>query len=125
MNKARLAIFVCSFALIAFATVFALTKTPTYTFRQNIHTRVGKDFIIAVSNPGGTGAGWEAKYDEDLLGLVDWWPEEEEPGMCGGEVKEHFKFKALQGGETEITLVWKRPWEENWVEKRVFRVYIK
>jgi len=35
------------------------------------------------------------------------------------------RFKALRRGETEITMVFKRPLEDNFIEQKVFKVIVK
>ena len=47
-------------------------------------------------------------------------------GLVGAGGVEHFRFKALKAGETEITLVYKQPWEGGGIgETKVFTVSIK
>ena len=46
-------------------------------------------------------------------------------GMVGAGGVEHFRFKALKEGKTEVELVYKRPWEEGVAERKVFTVNVK
>ncbi len=50
---------------------------------------------------------------------------EAEQGKVGAGGIELFRFKALKTGETEITLVYKRLWEEESITQKVFTVSIK
>jgi len=94
---------------------------------QEIDIRVNQEFAIAlVSNPT-TGYDWEASYDENVLKLVEskYEPgEKAQQGMMGAGGVKYFRFKALEKGVTEITLTYKRPWEEEFAEQKVFTVNI-
>ncbi len=76
---------------------------------------VNQEFVIPlVSNPT-TGYSWQASYDETALELVE---KTYEPGVAakqdvvGAGGTELFRFRVLvEMGQTEITLVYKRPWE--------------
>jgi inhibitor of cysteine peptidase len=94
---------------------------------QAINIDVGQQFVIALgSNPGSTGYSWQASYDENMIKLVKKsYEEEAQEGLVGAGGIEYFRFKALKVGETEITLVYKQPWEGGGVgETKVFTVNI-
>ena len=76
---------------------------------------VGQIFVIAIGSNPTTGYSWQESYDENMLELVEktYEPGKEiKQGMVGAGGVEYFRFKAVKRGETEITLVYKRPWEE-------------
>jgi len=81
-----------------------------------LRVEVNQEFVIPlVSNPT-TGYGWQASYDETMLELVE---KTYEPGVAakqgvvGAGGTELFRFRTLvERGQTEITLVYKQPWEE-------------
>jgi len=89
-----------------------------------------KEFIILIaleSNPT-TGYSWEANYDEATLELVEETYELGEyakQGVVGAGGTELFRFRALNSGEVEITMVYKRAWEEEILDQKVFTVDIK
>jgi len=89
-----------------------------------------KEFIILIaleSNPT-TGYSWEANYDETMLELVEETYELGEYaklGVVGAGGTELFHFKALESGESEITMVYKRSWEELALEQKVFTIEVK
>ncbi len=97
---------------------------------QTIDIGVNQEFIIALGSNPTTGYGWQETYDETILELVEktYKPAEEaeEYKVVGGSGVDYFRFKALKAGETEITLVYKRPWEEptSQDETKVFTVNI-
>ena len=95
---------------------------------QTISIGANQEFAIALSSNPTTGYGWQESYDEAMLELVEKkyeLGEAAEKGMVGAGGVEHFRFKALKTGKTEITLVYKRPWEQEIAEQKVFTVDIK
>ena len=97
---------------------------------ETIGIGANKEFIILIaleSNPT-TGYSWEANYDETMLALVEETYELGEyarQGVVGAGGTEFFRFRALQSGESEIIMVYKRPWEEEVLGQKVFTVDIK
>ncbi len=89
-----------------------------------------KEFVILIaleSNPT-TGYSWEADYDETVLELVQnsYEPGEfAKQGAVGAGGTEFFRFKALKSGEIKITMSYKRPWEQDILDQKVFTVDIK
>ncbi|TES83366.1 MAG: proteinase inhibitor-like protein [Dehalococcoidia bacterium] len=83
---------------------------------QPIDIGVGQEFIIALGSNPTTGYSWQASYDETMLELVGGEPtyeaDETEEGVVGAGGVEYFRFLTLEPGETEITLVYARPWED-------------
>jgi inhibitor of cysteine peptidase len=94
---------------------------------QTINIGVGQEFIIALGSNQTTGYSWQESYDENMLELVAKKYEEAEEGMVGAGGVEYFRFKTLKAGGTEITLVYKRPWEEPTPEDitKVFTINIE
>ena len=104
-------------------------EVKTYTDSgQAISIGVNQEFIIALGSNPTTGYGWQESHDETVLELVEKTykaGEKAEQGAVGAGGVEFFRFKALKTGKTEITLVYKRPWEEKAVDQKVFTVTIK
>ncbi len=103
----------------------------TYTDEgQTIDIGVNQEFIIAIGANPTTGYDWEVSLDETILELVEktYKPAEEaeEYKVVGAGGVDYFRFKALKAGETEITMVYKRRWEEPTAqdETKVFTVNI-
>ena len=101
----------------------------TYTDSgQTINIGVNQEFVIALDSNPTTGYVWHESYDDSLLQLVGKSYEmgkAAEQGAVGAGGVEYFQFKALKTGKTEITLVYKRPWEEESIDQKVFAVNIK
>jgi len=107
-------------------------EIKTYTDSgQAISIGVNQEFIIALGSNPTTGYGWQESHDEAGLELVGKTYEPGEKakqgavGAGGVGGVELFRFKALKTGKTEITLVYKRPWEEKAIDQKVFTVTIK
>ncbi len=94
---------------------------------QVINTTVNQEFIIALDSNPTTGYDWEASYDENMLSLEkeEYNPDEKEAGLVGAGGTQYYHFKALKVGETEITVTYKRSWETEYAEQKVFTVDIK
>ena len=97
---------------------------------ETINSSMNKEFIVLIaleSNPS-TGYSWEAEYDDAMLELVE---ETFEPGeyakenIVGAGGTELFRFKGLSKGETEITFNYKRSWETEVLDTKVFTVEVK
>ncbi|MCD6600347.1 MAG: protease inhibitor I42 family protein [Dehalococcoidia bacterium] len=93
---------------------------------QEIEIGVGDEFIVALDSNPTTGYQWEADFDESFLELVldEFEPGEAEEGMVGAGGEQKFTFEGLKAGETELTLTYKRSWEEDFAEQKVFVVSI-
>ena len=119
--------------LVAMVAILLMTGcaggVKTYTdSTQTINTGTNQEFIIALDSNPTTGYSWQASYDESVLELVGKsyeMGEEAKQGVVGAGGVEYFQFKALKAGKTEITLVYKRPWEEESLYQKVFTVIIK
>jgi len=114
--------------LIATCLLAGCVRVETYTDSgQTIDIGVNQEFVIALGSNPTTGYDWEVSLDETMLELVEKTyklPEEAEHEVVGAGGVDYFRFKALKAGETEITLVYKRTWEEEWVEQKIFIVNI-
>ena len=94
---------------------------------QTIDIGVNQEFVIAIGANPTTGYDWEVSLDEAMLELAEKTyklPEEAEHEVVGAGGVDYFRFKALKAGETEITLVYKRTWEEEGIEQKIFTVNI-
>jgi predicted secreted protein len=95
-----------------------------------IETGANDEFVVLIaldSNPS-TGYSWEEGYDETRLELIE---ETFEPGeyakqgLVGAGGTELFRFKALKSGGAEIKMEYKRPWETEVLEQKVFTVDVE
>jgi inhibitor of cysteine peptidase len=104
-------------------------EVETYTDEgQGIDIGLNQQFVIALgSNPGSTGYGWEASYDETMLKLVEKiYQEKPQSGLVGAGGIEYFRFEALKAGRTQVTLTYKQPWEGGGIgETKIFVVHVR
>ena len=103
-------------------------EVKTYTDSgQAISINANQEFAIALSSNPTTGYSWQESHDETMLELVEktYKPgETAKQGVVGAGGVDHFRFRALKAGETKITMTYKRPWEKESLEKKVFTVNI-
>ncbi len=118
--------------VLTLSLVGGCTGVKTYDDEgQPIDIGLDQEFIIALGSNPTTGYSWQASYDETMLELVGGEPtyeaDETEEDVVGGGGVEYFRFLTLEPGETEITLVYKRPWEDPTPqdETKVFTVNIE
>ncbi len=129
----RLLILVAVAVISIWALAGCVKEVKTYTDAgQIIDINVNQEFVIALGSNPSTGYSWQASYDEDTLELIGGEStyeagKEAEQDIVGAGGIEYFRFKTLKSGETDITLVYKRPWEEPTPQDitKVFTVNIK
>ena len=94
---------------------------------QAIEVAVGGQFTIVLESNPTTGYEWEANYDNNLLKLVksDYQQGEAKQGMVGAGGKQYFTFEGLKKGDAQVTLVYKRSFEQGSAEQKVFNVSVK
>ena len=87
--------------------------------------KVNESFVITlVSNPT-TGYSWEVDFDGEYLTLVKAEYIPDQPELTGSGGVEKFTFTGLKVGTTEITMNYKRPWEEESIKTQVVKVTIE
>ncbi|MFC2005446.1 protease inhibitor I42 family protein [Chloroflexota bacterium] len=93
---------------------------------ETINTVVDRDFVIALDSNPTAGYDWEVSYDNNVLTLLNKeYTLEKCPGLVGAGGTQYLFFKAQKIGNTEITLSYKRSWEAQANDKKVFTVDIK
>lgn len=117
-------------AVIALSLVAGCAReVETYTDSgQTINIGINQEFVIALGSNLTTGYGWQEGYDEAMLRLEEKTyelGEAAEQGAVGAGGIECFRFKTLETGQTEITLVYKRSWEEAVIDQKLFTVNVE
>ena len=90
---------------------------------ETLEVEVGGSFTLSLDSNPSTGYTWTAHFDGQLLELVDT-RFEPSSDLLGAPGVETFEFRAVQGGDTVVTLVYERTWEEGYLQKAVYRVHI-
>ncbi len=88
-----------------------------------VAVEVGGSFVLSLDSNPTTGYRWTVHFDGTLLELVaaEFEPSSELLGAGGVET---FEFRASQEGDTLITMVYERTWEEGYLQKVVYQVHI-
>ena len=114
-------------SVLAVSLIAGCAGITTYTNpSQTINATVNGEFAIALDSNPTTGYSWNASYDASLLSLEKekYQPSEKEPALVGAGGTQHYQFKALKAGSTEINLTYLRSWEEEPIDRKVFTVEI-
>jgi len=90
---------------------------------ETIIAEVGDSFILSLDSNPTTGYVWQAEFDDELLELMGT-NFVLSSDLIGAGGIESFEFRALKKGETEITMVYKRSWEEGYIDKVIYSVHI-
>ena len=90
---------------------------------EAITVEVGDSFILSLDSNPTTGYAWQAQFDDELLELMgtNFVPSS---GLIGAGGVDSFEFRALKECDTEITMVYKKSWEEGFIEKMIFSIHI-
>ena len=94
---------------------------------QTIGIRTNHEFVIVLDSNPTTGYNWEETHDSNVLSLVEekYDRDEKSPGLIGSGGTQYFRFKALKPSKTELTVIYKRSWETEIADQKVFSVEIK
>jgi len=114
-------------SVLAVSLIAGCAGIATYTDPlQTINATVNGEFAIALDSNPTTGYSWNVSYDESLLSLEkeEYNPDEKAEGLVGAGGTQYYQFKALKAGSTEINLTYRRTWEEEPIDRKVFTVTI-
>ena len=86
--------------------------------------RLGQVLAIELDSNASTGYGWEIVEDgspqlEPAPVPASALPQETTPPMLGASGKSHWRFKAVQAGDTQLRLVYRRAWEKEVAPARI------
>ena len=87
-----------------------------------IQAELNKPFNITLESNPTTGYAWTVDFNHKMLIGGEKGFSASRPGAIGGSGQQVFVFTPIQEGETEISAVYKRPWEEIAAEERTFQV---
>jgi len=84
---------------------------------------VGGTFTISLESNPTTGYSWQAEFDTESLELVS----EDfttDSTLIGAGGVQKFEFMALKQGQVLVTMVYKRPWEDESIDTKIIPVNI-
>lgn len=86
-----------------------------------------KEFSITLDANPSTGYSWVPSFDKKFLELKDrsFKSNDKESKRMGSSSKEVFTFNPIKRGNTTLTMIYKRQWEENGIQTVNFDVKIK
>jgi inhibitor of cysteine peptidase len=89
-----------------------------------IQTRLSQSFVIVLDSLPTAGYSWTVDFDPQSLRLDSEKFLISQPQAIGSGGQQIFTFMPLHTGITEVTAVYKRPWESKVEEERKFKVQI-
>jgi len=84
---------------------------------------VGEIFTISLESNPTTGYSWQAEFDAEFLELVSEDFSSNSTLLGAGGVQK-FEFRALKQGQLQVTMLYKRPWEDEPIDTKVIDVKI-
>ena len=83
-----------------------------------------KEFSIILDSNPTTGYSWVPLFDKNFLELRDR-SIKMNSKKFGSSSKEMFKFNPIKSGITNLTMIYKRVWEKNEIQKITFEIKIQ
>jgi len=89
--------------------------------------KVNTEFRIVLESNPTTGYSWSAKFDPKYIQLVSsvYKPYPTDHGIVGSGGVQMFIFKAIKPGKTEIIMQYQRPWENNPINEKTYKINIR
>jgi inhibitor of cysteine peptidase len=94
---------------------------------DTIQAKLNESFNITLDSNPTTGYSWTVDFDHEYLSEgTDTYSASDtiQPALVGSGGKQIFTFTPIQEGETTISAVYKRPWEDTLAEERTFLIVI-
>jgi inhibitor of cysteine peptidase len=93
---------------------------------KTIKAKIDSEFIIALDSNPTTGYSWVAVYEEAEFSLVsdEYQSSNTDEMIAGAGGTHYFRFKALKAGSYKITMKYKRAWEDEAIETKVFNISV-
>ena len=90
-----------------------------------MNVSLNNDFTLSLESNPTTGYSWEPTFDSTFLSLKRRDFEASDSRSIGTGGIEKFTFVPIKTGETEIIMIYKRPWESKSADEKSFRLIIK
>jgi inhibitor of cysteine peptidase len=87
-----------------------------------IQAELNESFNITLDSNPTTGYSWTVDFNHKILKGGKESYSKSRPETMGSGGRQIFTFTPIQEGQTEISAVYKRPWEDSAAEERTFRV---
>ena len=89
--------------------------------------KLGDIYEVSLDSNPSTGYQWQVEFDEDFLEMVDHrfeFDSDTNPPLPGTAGKDTFVFRAVAKGNTRVEFTYKRPWETESLETKVYALDI-
>ena len=87
-----------------------------------IKAEMNKSFNITLDSNPTTGYTWTVDFNHKMLNGGENSYGASRPQVMGSSGQQVFTFTPIREGQTEISAVYKRPWEDSVAEERTFRI---
>lgn len=87
-----------------------------------IQAELNEPFNITLDSNPTSGYNWTVDFNHKILKEGKESYSIGQPEIIGSSGRQIFTFTPIQEGQTEISAVYKRPWEDRVADKRTFRV---
>lgn len=91
---------------------------------EPISLKLGEVLNLSLKSNPTTGYMWNASFNSSLIEQVNYGYDPDSPELIGGGGIETFTFKAVGVGETDLVMRYKRSWEPESVEERVYHIVV-
>jgi inhibitor of cysteine peptidase len=91
---------------------------------QNITVRKGQEFTITLDSNPTSGYKWVPTFNNYMINIISHNFQPTSPVVIGGSGKDIFTFKARNTGSTVLKMVYKRSWEQQFVDEKNFLIDI-
>lgn len=116
--------------LLFFTLFLMLSGCKPTTYRREdegrkLTMRPGQSFLVVLDGNPTTGYAWELKSLDESVVKLEGMPEYSLGGAQVGSGGAYvFRFSTVSAGETELVLIYHRPWEEDAEPLETFRLMI-
>jgi inhibitor of cysteine peptidase len=95
---------------------------------ETIELEVGQVLAVVLASNPTTGYSWQvAEIDPTILAVqaeIEFEQDADQEGLVGSGGREILRFDALKAGQTELTLFYQRPWEQDVEPDEIFSVAV-
>jgi inhibitor of cysteine peptidase len=113
------------FLLIALSTFFLPLSALCETTGLEMGVKINSEFKISLESNPTTGYKWEAKFHDNFLKLRSDSFHRPSDARIGQGGTQTFVFLPVKAGETTIEFLYKRSWEKEPANKKLYKITIK
>jgi inhibitor of cysteine peptidase len=92
---------------------------------ENITIQKGQEFTIALESNPTSGYRWLPAFNTSIINLISHDFQPTSPRLIGSSGNDIFKFKAISNGTATLKVFYKRGWEVQIVEEKIFYIDVK